>query len=280
MNISEFCIRRPVFTTLLMLALLVAGIAGYRTLPVSALPNVDFPTIQVTANLPGASAETMAATVATPLERELSTISGIDSMTSSSTLGSTQITLQFDLKRNIDGAALDVQTALATAQRKLPKAMLSPPFFRKVNPADSPIIFFAVSSDSMPLSKVNEYANTVLAQRISMVPGVAQATIFGEKKYAVRIQADPNKLAALGLGFNQVAKAVSAAASSVPMGTIYGNKQLFNINISGQPKDAAGFRNLITMWKNGAPVRLGDIAKVTDSVEDNHQAGFINGFTG
>lgn len=277
MKLSEFCIRRPVFTTLLMLALLVAGIAGYTTLPVSALPQVDFPTIQVTANLSGASPETMASSVATPLERQFSTISGISSMTSTSYLGSTSITLQFDLDRSIDGAALDVQTAISTTLRRLPKEMTTPPSFRKVNPADAPVLFLAVSSETLPLTKVNEYADTLMAQRISMIPGVAQAIIYGERKYAVRIQVDPNKLAAQDLGFNQVQQAVSAAASNAPMGSIYGPKQLFNIDVEGQPKDADGFRDLIAVWKNGAPVRLGDIANVVDDVEDTHQAGFFNG---
>ena len=178
MNISEFCIRRPVFTTLLMAAMLVGGIAGYFSLSVSALPNVDFPTISVSASLPGANPETMASSVATPLERQFSTIAGISSMTSSSTLGSTQITLQFDLNRSIDGAALDVQTAISAALRQLPKEMTTPPSFRKVNPADAPVLFIAVSSDVLPLSTVDEYAETQMAERISMIPGVAQAQIF------------------------------------------------------------------------------------------------------
>ncbi len=277
MNISEFCIRRPVFTLLLMLSLLVAGIAGYQTLSVSALPNVDFPTIRVSANLPGASAETMAATVATPLERQLSTIAGISSMTSASTLGGTQITIQFDLNRDIDGAALDVQSAISTTLPKLPNEMLTAPSFQKVNPAAAPVLFLAISSDSLPLTTVYDYANNVMAERISMVPGVAQAAIYGAHKYAVRIQADPEKLAAQGLGFNQLGEAVAAAASTVPLGTVYGAKQLFNIDITGQPTDAAGFRELIALWKNGAPIKLGDIATVINSVEDTHQAGFING---
>lgn len=276
MNISEFCIRRPVFTLLLMLSLLVAGIAGYQSLSVSALPNVDFPTIRVSATLPGASPETMANTVATPLERQLSTVAGISSMTSTSTLGTTQITLQFDLNRSIDGAALDVQSAISTTLPKLPKEMLTAPSFQKVNPAAAPVLFLAVSSDSLPLTTVYDYANNVMAERISMVPGVAQAAIYGAHKYAVRIQADPEKLAAQGLGFNQLGEAVAAAASIVPLGTVYGDKQLFNIDITGQPTDAAGFRELIALWKNGAAIKLGDVATVVDSIEDNHQAGFIN----
>jgi len=259
-----------------MLSLLVAGIAGYQSLSVSALPNVDFPTIRVSATLPGASPETMANTVATPLERQLSTVAGISSMTSTSTLGTTQITLQFDLNRSIDGAALDVQSAISTTLPKLPKEMLTAPSFQKVNPAAAPVLFLAVSSDSLPLTTVYDYANNVMAERISMVPGVAQAAIYGAHKYAVRIQADPEKLAAQGLGFNQLGEAVAAAASIVPLGTVYGDKQLFNIDITGQPTDAAGFRELIALWKNGAAIKLGDVATVVDSIEDNHQAGFIN----
>jgi HAE1 family hydrophobic/amphiphilic exporter-1 len=277
MGLSEFCIRRPVFTTLLMFALLVAGLAGYRTLAVSALPNVDFPTIQVSASLPGASPETMASTVATPLEREFSTIAGISSMTSSSTLGNTSIILQFDLGRSIDGAALDVQTAISTTLRKLPDEMTTPPSFRKVNPADAPVLYISVSSDTLPLSTVDQYADTVMAQRISMVNGVAQAKIYGEQKYALRIQVNPDKLAAQNLGFNEVEKAVAAAASNAPLGSIYGPRQLFNIDLKGQPTDAAGFRNLIALWKNGAPIRLGDLGRVVDSVEDTHQAAEMNG---
>lgn len=277
MNISAFCIRRPVFTILLMASLLVAGFAGYRELPVSALPQVDFPTIQVSANLSGASAETMASSVATPLERQFSTISGISSMTSTSSLGAVRITLQFDLDRDIDGAALDVQTAISTALRRLPEEMTTPPSFRKVNPADQPVLFLAVSSDTLPLSTVNEYADTLMAQRISMVPGVAQASIYGQKKYAVRIQVDPDKIAAQGLGFNQLQESIAAAASNSPLGSIYGPQQLFNIDMAGQPKDAEGFRELIAVWKNGAPVRVGDVANVIDDVEDSRQAAFLNG---
>ncbi len=277
MTLSEFCIRRPVFTTLLMMALMVMGVAGYRALPISALPSVDFPTIQVSASLPGASPETMASSVATPLEREFSRIAGVTSMTSTSTLGSVRITLQFDLDREIDGAALDVQTAISATQRRLPDEMTSPPSFRKVNPADAPILFVAVSSETLPLSQVNEFADNVMLQRISTIPGVAQAQIYGEKKYAVRIQVDPNRLAAQQLGFNQVEDAVAAAASNAPLGSIYGTQQLFNIQMEGQPKNAEDFRNLIAVWRNGAPVRLGDLGIVLDDVEDAYQAAFLNG---
>ena len=276
MNISEFCIRRPVFTTLLTLALIVAGIAGYNSLAVSALPRVDFPTIQVTATLPGASPETMASSVATQLERQFSTIAGVSSMTSTSFLGTSQVTLQFDLDRNIDGAALDVQTAISATLKKLPQEMTTPPSFQKVNPADQPILFIAVSSNSLPISKVNEYADTMIAQRISTLPGVAQVQIYGAQKYAVRIQADPHALAAHNLAFSDLQTAIEGASSSAPVGIISGHNQLFNLKVSGQPNDAESFRPLIVTWRNGAPVRLQDVAKIQDSVEDTRSAGYIN----
>ena len=277
MNISEFCIRRPVFTTLLMLGVVVGGIAGYRSLAVSALPRVDFPTIQVTANLPGASPETMASSVATPLERQFSTIAGVTSMVSSSVLGTTNITLQFDLDRNIDGAALDVQTNIAATLKRLPPEMPAPPSFQKVNPADQPIFFIAVSSDTLPISQVNEYADTLMAQRISTISGVAQVQIYGAQKYAVRLQADPQKLAAYNLDFKELKNAIAAAVSNTPVGVISGSKQLFNLKVSGQPTNADEFRPLIVTWRNGAPVRISDIGQVTDSVEDLRSVGNING---
>ncbi len=277
MNLSEFCIRRPVFTTLLMAAILVGGWMGYRSLAVSALPNVDFPTISVSASLPGASPETMASSVASPLERQFSTIAGVTAMTSTSFLGNTQITLQFDLDRSIDGAALDVQTAISSATPRLPKEMLSPPSFKKVNPADQPILFIAVSSDTLPLNQVNDYADTIMSQRISTLPGVAQVNIFGSQKYAVRVQVDPQKLAAQGLSVTDMRRAVSDASSTAPVGIISGAKQLFNIEVKGQPEDADGYRDLIALWKDGAPVRLGDIGQVKDGVEVSRNIGFING---
>ena len=277
MNISEFCIRRPVFTILLMAAILVGGVAGYSKLSVSALPQIDFPTIQVTANLAGASPETMASSVATPLERQFSTISGITSMTSTSFLGSTQITLQFDLDRDIDGAALDVQTAISATLRRLPPEMTTPPSFRKVNPADQPVLFVAVSSDTLPLSNVNEYADTMIAQRISTIPGVAQVLVYGSQKYAVRIQLDPGKMAAKKISFDEVSSTISSAASNAPVGVISGNKQLFNLKVEGQPSNASGFRELVALWRDGAPIRLKDIARVTDDVEDTRSTGYLNG---
>jgi HAE1 family hydrophobic/amphiphilic exporter-1 len=277
MNISEFCIRRPVFTILLMSAILVGGVAGYRALAVSALPRVDFPTISVTATLPGASPDTMASSVATPLERQFSTIAGITSMSSTNFLGNTQITLQFDLNRNIDGAALDVQTAISTALRKLPKEMTTPPSFRKVNPADQPVLYIALSSDTLPLSQVDEYADTLIAQRVSTLPGVAQIQIFGEQKYAVRVQVDPNKLAAQGLSLEEMQQAIVGSASNAPVGIISGDRQLFNLNVTGQPSNAAGFGEIVALWKDGAPVRLKDVGTVIDDVEDNRSISYFNG---
>ncbi|MBU3655554.1 MAG: efflux RND transporter permease subunit [Alphaproteobacteria bacterium] len=277
MSLSAFCIRRPVFTTLLTMAMIVGGLAGYNSLAVSALPRVDFPTIQVTASLSGASPETMASSVATPLERQFSTISGISAITSTSFLGSTQITLQFDLDRNIDAAALDVQTAISASLRKLPPEMTTPPSFQKVNPADQPVLFIAVSSDTVPISTVNEYADTMMAQRISTLPGVAQVQLYGAQKYAVRVQADPQALAAHDLTFAELKQALAGAASNAPVGTINGEKQLFNLKVAGQPSNADGFRPLIVTWRNGAPVRLNDVANVSDSVEDLRAIGSING---
>ena len=219
----------------------------------------------------------MASSVATPLERQFSTIAGVAAMTSTSFLGYTQITLQFDLNRNIDGAALDVQTNIAAALRNLPPQMTTPPSFQKVNPADQPILFIAVSSDTMPISKVDDYADTMMAERISTLPGVAQVQLFGEQKYAVRVQADPKVLAAHDLSFTDLQTSIAAAASSAPVGIISGDKQLFNLKVEGQPMDAAGFRPLIVTWRNGAPVRLQDVAQVVDSVQDERSIGNING---
>jgi len=220
MQLPELCIRRPVMTTLLMAAFVLFGIIAYRALPVSELPSVDFPTISVTAALPGASPETMAAAVATPLEGQFATIAGLDSMTSTSAQGSTSITLQFALDRNIDAAAQDVQSAIAAAQRRLPPDMPTPPSFRKVNPADSPIFYIAMLSASLPLSVVDEYAQTQLAQRLSTIPGVAQVQVFGAQKFAVRVQADPNQLASRGIGLDELLQAIKQANVNQPVGSI------------------------------------------------------------
>src|SRR5262244_778479 len=225
MTMSETCIRRPVLTTLITASIIVFGVFAYRLLAVAALPRVDFPTIQVTANLPGASPETMAASVAGPIERQFSTIPGISSMLSQSTLGQTQITIQFDLNRNIDGAALDVQTALAVAARRLPVEMTTPPFFRKVNPGDFPILYFSLNSETLPLSTVDDYGEITLAQQISQLPGFAQVLVYGAQKFAVRVQVDPTAAASRGIALDDVKTFVSKTNSNTPVGTIAGLKQ-------------------------------------------------------
>ncbi len=268
MHLPELCIRRPVMTTLLMAAFIIFGIIAYRALPVSELPNVDFPTISVTARLPGASPETMAASVATPLEGQFSTIAGLESLSSTSAQGTTSITLQFSLDRNIDAAAQDVQSAIATAQRKLPSSMPTPPSFRKVNPADSAIFYIALSSPTLPLPLVNEYAETQLAQRLSTVSGVAQVMVFGSQKYAVRIQADPDQLTARGMGIDELRQAIAEANVNQPLGQFDGVHQSFAIKDDGQLTTAAAYRPLIVAWRNGAPVRLEEVATPVDSVEN------------
>jgi HAE1 family hydrophobic/amphiphilic exporter-1 len=274
MNLPELCIRRPVMTTLLMAALLIFGFIGYRALPVSELPTVDFPTIAVTANLPGASPETMAAAVATPLEGQFSTIAGLDSMTSTSAQGSTSITLQFSLERNIDAAAQDVQSAISAALRRLPPNMPAPPSFRKVNPADSPIFYIAMLSPTLPLSLVNEYAETQLAQRLSTIPGVAQVQIFGSQKFAVRVQANPDQLASRGIGIDELQQALAQNNVNQPVGQLDGSRQTFAIKDGGQLSTAAAYRPLIVTWRNGAPVRLEEVATPIDSVENKRIASW------
>jgi HAE1 family hydrophobic/amphiphilic exporter-1 len=274
MNISELFIRRPVMTTLVMLSILLFGVMAYTKLPVSDLPNVDYPTIQVTAQLPGANPTTMATAVATPLEREFSTIAGVDSMTSASSMGYTQIILQFNLNRDIDAAAQDVQVAISRVARNLPKDMPTPPYFRKVNPADQPILRIALTSPTLPLYTLNEYGETLLAQRISMVSGVAQVQVYGAQKYAVRIQLDPKELASRGIGIDQVAAAVSKANVNLPTGTLYGAQQAFTVQASGQLTQAEPYRSVIVTYRDGHPVRLGDIGAVYDSVENNKVAAW------
>ena len=271
MNIAAIFIRRPVATVLIMLGMLFFGAAGYVNLPVNQLPNVDFPTIQVTATLDGADPETMAASVATPLEKEFFTISGIDSISSVNSRGRTRITIQFALDRDIDGAALDVQSAISVAQRRLPDNMTSQPSFRKVNPADSPILYLRVSSPTLPLYELNEYADTLIGQRLSMVQGVAQVVIYGQKKYAVRVQLDPDALASRGLGIDEVADAVSGANSKLPTGSLDGVRRSSAIKASGQLENARAFREVIVAYRDGAPVRLRDIGQVIDDVEQNEQ---------
>ena len=277
MNIAQPFIRRPVMTTLSSLAIVLFGLMAYRYLPVNDLPNVDFPTIVVGASLPGASPETMASSVATPLEKQFSTIAGLNSMTSSNIHGSTNITLQFDLTRNIDAAAQDVQAAIAETQAQLPQGMPSPPSYRKVNPADQPILYLGLSSKTMPISQVDEYAETYLAERISMVSGVAQVQVYGSQKYAVRIQLDPKALATRGIGINEVSQAIQDANVDMPTGTLYGAHQAFTVQAHGQLTNAAAYRPLIVAYENGSPVRIEDIGRVLDSVQNDKTAGWSNG---
>ena len=277
MNICEIFIRRPVMTTLLMLSILLFGITAYRKLPVSDLPNVDYPTLLVMAALPGASPETMASAVATPLERQFSTISGLESMSSASNLGNTSITLQFDLSKDIDVAAQDVQSAISTAARYLPEGMPTPPFYRKVNLADQPILYLALRSPTLPLYELNEYGETMMAQRISMVPGVAQVMVYGSQKYAVRIQLDPSALANRGIGIDEVERAVRGANVNLPTGILQGPHRAFTVKASGQLTEAAAYLPVIVAYRNGAPVRLADLGKAIDSVENNQTAAwYIN----
>ncbi|MBX6321188.1 MAG: efflux RND transporter permease subunit [Rhodospirillaceae bacterium] len=277
MTLSELCVRRPVMTTLVMAGLLAFGLIAYFKLPVSELPNVDFPTISVTARLPGASPETMASSVAKPLESQFSTIAGIDSMTSTSSLGQTRIVLQFALDRDIDAAALDVQSAISAALRRLPDDMPDPPTFRKVNPADSAILYIALSSDTLPLSMVDEYAENDLAQRLSTIDGVAQVLVFGSQKYAVRVQVDPDALAAKGIGIDEVAQAVQASNVNRPTGTLSGPYKTMTIEATGQLSDADAFRSQIVLYRNGAGIRFEEIGRVVDSVENDQVASWLDG---
>jgi HAE1 family hydrophobic/amphiphilic exporter-1 len=275
-SLSSPFIKRPVATTLIMSGIFLFGVLGFRQLPVSDLPNVDYPVINVRASLAGASPETMASAVATPLEKQFTTIAGLDQMTSTSTLGSTNITLQFALDRKIDNAAQDVQAAIAQTLRQLPQGML-PPSYQKSNPADSPILLLALRSDLMPLSQLDEYAETFLSQRISTVNGVAQVTVFGAQKYAVRIQLDPQALQARGVGIDEVNDAIDKANVNQPTGVLWGKDLAQTIKADGQLTTAPGFSSLIVKTANGAPVKLGDLGLVKDDVQDNHAASWFNG---
>jgi HAE1 family hydrophobic/amphiphilic exporter-1 len=273
---TELFIRRPVLTTLFMAAILLFGVMAYRLLPVNDLPNVDYPAIQVIANLPGASPETMASAVATPLERQFTTIAGIDSMTSTSALGVTQINITFALERNIDAAAQDVQAAITKTAPLLPPSMPTPPIYQKVNPADQPILFMALSSPTLPLYTVDEYAQTFLAQRISTISGVAQVTVFGSQKYAVRVQVDPRALASRGIGIDEVETAIAAGNVNKPTGILSGTHQTVNVQATGQLTDAAAYRPLVVAYRNGAPVRLDELGRVIDGVQTDRVAGWFN----
>jgi HAE1 family hydrophobic/amphiphilic exporter-1 len=276
LNFSEHFVRRPVMTGLIMLGILIFGVFSYRLLPVSDLPNIDFPTIAVTGSLPGASPETMASAVATPLEKEFSPIAGLDSMDSNSAQSITRITLQFSLDRNIDAAAQDVQAAITRALRQLPPQMTTPPAFQKVNPADAPIFYLALTSSTLPLSRVDEYAQTMLAQRISTINGVAQVQVIGSQKYAVRIRLDPKALASRGLGIDEVADAIAGQNSNLPTGTLYGAHRAYTVESTGKLQRAVDFGTLVVAYRNGAPVRLSEIGKATDSVENDKLAAWFN----
>ncbi len=276
MNISGLFIRRPITTTLVMLGILMFGIMAYRSLAVSDLPTVDFPTITVSANLPGASPDTMASSVATPLEKNFSTIAGLDSMSSQSSLGRTQITLQFSLSRDIDAAAQDVQAQIARTARDLPPNMPSPPSYRKVNPANNSILLLSLTSETLPLSTVDEYAETILAQRISMVSGVAQVDVFGSQKYAVRIQLDPNKLAARQIGIDDVVNAVQRGNVDLPVGILNAPNRAYTLVSDGQLTNAAGYNSMVVTYRNGAPVRIQDIGAAVDSVENPRIGSWFN----
>ena len=273
---SELFIRRPVMTILVMVGIIVFGIVAYRTLPISDLPTVDYPTINVNASLAGASPETMAAAVATPLEKQFSTIAGIDNMTSSSTLGSVSITLQFTLDRDIDAAAQDVQAAIAKTLRQLPTGII-PPSYQKTNPAAASIILFALTSSMVPLQQLDETAETTIAQRLSTIDGVAQVQVFGAAKYAVRVQVDPVALAYRKIGIDEVAGAINAQNVNQPTGVLWGPKTAYTLQANGQLNDAAGFRQMSVVYRNGAAVRLDMLGRVLDDIENNKSASWYNG---
>ncbi|HEY4320860.1 MAG TPA: efflux RND transporter permease subunit [Gemmatimonadales bacterium] len=276
MDLTTLFIRRPVMTTLIMIGILVFGIVSYRQLPVSDLPNVDFPTITVTATLPGTSPQTMAATVATPLEKQFSTIAGIDNMTSTSSLGQSQVVIQFALDRDIDAAAQDIQAAIAQTLRQLPQGIV-PPSYQKTNPADAPILTLALTSAAVPLSALDEFGETTIAQRLSMVGGVAQVLVYGAQKYAVRLQLDPSQLATRGIALEDIATAVTSQNVNSPTGVLWGPKTALTIQATGQLDSASEFRDIIVAYRNGAPVHLSDVGRVTDDVQNNKTASWYNG---
>jgi HAE1 family hydrophobic/amphiphilic exporter-1 len=277
MGLSEVCIRRPVMTILLMASIMLAGFIGYRQLPIAAIPRIDVPTIQVTARLPGGSPQTMAVSVASPLERQFSTIAGVGSITSTSVVGVTQITLEFDLNRNIDAAALDVQTAISSALRRLPSDLAEPPSFRKVNPADSPIIFLALTSDTAPAVDIQDYADRVLTPAISAINGVALVTVNGQQKRSVRVRYNPDALAVRGISVEEVRAAITQHTSVSPIGSIRTSRQRYELETNTAEPKAAFFKPLVVAWRNGAPVRLEDVAEVVDSVENEEARAEFNG---
>jgi len=274
-NFSEVFIRRPIATSLLMAAIALFGVVAYRTLPVSDMPNVEMPTLQVQVNLPGADPATMASSVATVLERQFTSISGIDSMRSPSSTGQTQITLQFDMSRDIDGASVDVQTAIAEAMPLLPAGLPAPPSFKKQNPADQPIFYLTLTSDTISLPLLDDYAETLIAPRISMINGVSQVQVSGATKYAVRVQLDPDKLVGKKIGINEVSAAINNWNPNSPTGTMQGTQQAFTLKTNGELKDAAGFAQIVVAWRDGTPIRLGEVANVVDSVENDMNAAWM-----
>ena len=275
--ISEFCIRRPVATLLMSFALVLGGLFAYKFLPVAALPSAEFPVVNVSASLPGASPETMATSVATPLIKQFATIAGIDSISTTNSLGQTSIAIQFVLNRDIDAAAADVQAAIARTQKSLPPQMTAPPSYRKVNPADAPILLMSLVSDTVPLTDLDAFAENVISPSLSTIDGVAQVSIFGQQKYAVRIQIDPTALAARGISIDQLQAAVASANSNTPLGVLQNNKQQLTITANTQLTDAAGFSNIIIATKNGHPVRLGEVTRVVDSVQTTTTASWYDG---
>ncbi|WP_342257059.1 MULTISPECIES: efflux RND transporter permease subunit [unclassified Rickettsia] len=276
MNISEFFIKRPVFTTLFMFTILLFGVFSYRLLPISVLPDIDFPTIQVSVSLPGADPSTMASSVALPLEKQFSNIANIESMNSINTSGNTQITLQFSLDRNIDAAAQDVQAAISSAAKQLPTDLPNPPSYRKVNPADAPIFYLSLTSDTMPLYQVDYYAETIIAQRFSMLAGVAQVQVYGSQQYAIRVQLDPSKLAANMIGIEEVANAIMQGNVNQPTGALYGKDIYSTILVPGQLQNAQEYNDLILMYRNGNPLFLNNIGVAIDSVANNKIAAWYN----
>ena len=276
-SLSERLIRRPITTILLMLALVITGVVGYARLPISDLPSIDFPTLQVNVSLPGASPTTMATAVATPLEQQFSSIAGIAEMSSSSAQGSSQITLQFNLGRDIDAAAQDVQTAISQAARQLPADLPNPPAIRKVNPAEQPILYLVLTSDLLPLSEVTQVAQVRVAQRLSTLDGVSQVQLYGAQKYAVRIRVDPQALSAKGIGLDQVNSAVRSGNSNQPTGNLYGTRQTLSVQDNGQLSDAMAYRQLVVAYRSGSPVQLGEVAEVLDSVNNDRSASWYNG---
>jgi len=280
MNLSRIFIERPVMTALVTLAILLFGVVAFRSLPVAALPTVDYPNIQVTAALPGASPETMASSVATPLEREFSTIAGVKSMSSQNSQGTTQISVQFTLSRSIDAAAQDIQAAIAKAAGQLPANMPRPPSYEKANPADQPVLFLSLTSDTLPLYTLDEYAETLLAQRLSMASGVSRVFVYGAQKYAVRVQVDPDELAARGVGFDEVMQAIQRSNVNLPTGRLYGEKQAFTVQSSGELMRAAAYRSIIVSYKNGVPTRLDQLGRVIDGVENDKTIAWFNGVRG